>query len=516
MQVDAGGNYIAAAGATVSGSGGLTKSGPGTLDLTAATTTYTGSTSVTGGVLNMVSLVGGNALSVSTGATANLSGGGLSLGALTNSGNVQFTSPLGTTTFTSLTGSGNTTFAAGRVFPALSGGSVTIAGPATIGTVSGGIANLNGPTATITSLGNAGINLGNATALTVSNGNLTAGSITGPGSLNLAGPGTLTLAVSTGYTGGTTILAGTLRIGNGGTAGSILGNVTDNSLLVFDRGDPTYTFPGNIGGNGSIQQLGGGVLILAGSNSYGGATTVTAGTLQFATSAALPPTSPLSVSSGATINLNGVNVTASAIGGSGIVALGTATLTLTDTTTTLLSAQVIGPGSLIKNGPGTLVLTASEGYTGGTTISDGALQIGNGVASGSLLGNLSDNGQLVFNRTGVSSFSGSITGSGSLATIGGGLLTLAGSNGYSGGTTVSAGTLQLGAAGAYPTATPLTVAAGAAFNLNGFACTRFGHRRQRRRDFGQYHLDAQRQAVRPASRPRSAATAASSRPAAAT
>ena len=281
----------------------------------------------------------------------------------------------------------------------------------------------------------------------------------------------MTLAVPTSYSGGTTISGGMLQVGNGGTSGSLLGNVTDNALLAFDLADPSYTFTGNIGGSGSIEQIGGGVLILAGTNSYGGATTVASGTLQFATSAALPPTSPLSVSSGATINLNGVNVTASAIGGSGIVALGTATLTLTDTTTTLLTAQVVGAGSLIKNGPGTLVLSASQGYTGGTTISGGALQIGNGVAAGSLLGNLLDNGQLLFDRTGTSSFGGSITGAGSLATIGVGLLTLGASNGYSGGTTVTAGTLQLGAVGAYPTATPLTVAAGATFNLNGFACT---------------------------------------------
>jgi autotransporter-associated beta strand protein len=470
VQIDASGNYVAAAGATVSGSGGLTKSGPGTLDLTNATISYTGPTSVTGGMLDVGSLAGSVALSVSTGATANVSGGSLSLGNASNLGNLNFTASTGTITLASLMGSGSTTFAAATSFPALSGGVVTIAGPAAIATASGGTANLNGPTATITSLGNASINLGNATALTVSSGNLTAGTITGPGSLNLAGPGTLIFAVPTSFSGGTTISAGTLQIGSGGTAGSILGNVTDNSALAFDRSN-AYTFSGNIGGSGSIVQAGGGVLILAGSNSYGGATTVTAGTLQFATAAALPPTSPLSVATGATINLNGVNVTASAIGGAGIVALGSATLTLSDTTTTLLSAQVVGAGSLVKNGPGTLVLTASEGYTGGTTISGGALQIGNGVAGGSLLGNLSDNGQLVFDRTGASSFGGSITGTGSLATIGGGLLTLAGSNGYSGGTTVSTGTLQLGAVGAYPAATPLTVAAGATFNLNGYACT---------------------------------------------
>ena len=39
------------------------------------------------------------------------------------------------------------------------------------------------------------------------------------------------------YTGGTTISAGTLQIGNGGTTGSIAGNVTDNGTLVFNRSE---------------------------------------------------------------------------------------------------------------------------------------------------------------------------------------------------------------------------------------------------------------------------------------
>ena len=64
VQIDATGNYIATAGATVSGSGGLTKSGPGTLDLTNATISYTGSTSVIGGILSVGSLAGNSALSV--------------------------------------------------------------------------------------------------------------------------------------------------------------------------------------------------------------------------------------------------------------------------------------------------------------------------------------------------------------------------------------------------------------------------------------------------------------------
>ena len=81
------------------------------------------------------------------------------------------------------------------------------------------------------------------------------------------------------YTGGTTISAGTLQLGNGGTTGSIVGNVTDNGTLVFGRGD-MVTFPGVISGTGGISQAGSGTTILTAANSYTGGTTINAGTLQ--------------------------------------------------------------------------------------------------------------------------------------------------------------------------------------------------------------------------------------------
>lgn len=65
------------------------------------------------------------------------------------------------------------------------------------------------------------------------------------------------------YTGGTTIDAGTLQIGNGGTAGSIVGNVADNGTLAFDRSDAA-TFNGVISGAGAVSQQGSGTLTLDG------------------------------------------------------------------------------------------------------------------------------------------------------------------------------------------------------------------------------------------------------------
>jgi len=90
--------------------------------------------------------------------------------------------------------------------------------------------------------------------------------------------GTLILSGDSTYTGGTTISAGTLQLGNGGTTGSIVGDVTNNGALAFNRSD-TFTFPGVISGTGSVSQIGAGTTVLTANNTYTGATTVAAGTL---------------------------------------------------------------------------------------------------------------------------------------------------------------------------------------------------------------------------------------------
>jgi autotransporter-associated beta strand protein len=76
------------------------------------------------------------------------------------------------------------------------------------------------------------------------------------------GSGTLVLTGTNTYSGGTTISAGTLQIGNGGTTGSITGNVTDNGTLAFNRSD-AMTFGGVISGAGSLVQLGSDTLTLS-------------------------------------------------------------------------------------------------------------------------------------------------------------------------------------------------------------------------------------------------------------
>ena len=106
-----------------------------------------------------------------------------------------------------------------------------------------------------------------------------AGVISGTGSVQQNGTGITVLTGNSTYTGGTTINAGTLQLGNGGTTGNIVGNVIDKGILTFDRSD-VLTFGGTISGTGSVQQNGTGTTILIGNNTYTGVTTISAGTLQ--------------------------------------------------------------------------------------------------------------------------------------------------------------------------------------------------------------------------------------------
>ena len=78
-----------------------------------------------------------------------------------------------------------------------------------------------------------------------------------------------------------------------------------------------------------------------------------------------------------------------------------------------------GALALTKSGTGTLTLTGTNTYTGGTTISGGTLQLGNATATGSIVGNIIDNGVLQFNRTDAGlNLTGNITGTGSVVQAG--------------------------------------------------------------------------------------------------
>ncbi len=111
-----------------------------------------------------------------------------------------------------------------------------------------------------------------------------------------------------------------------------------------------------------------------------------------------------------------------------------------------------GNGGLTKIGAGTLTLSSTNTYLGGTTISGGTLQLGNGGATGSIVDTssigLSNNASLIFDVSSPQTYSQIISGAGSVTQEGSGTTTLTGTNTYTGDTTVSGGTLQLGNGGA--------------------------------------------------------------------
>jgi fibronectin-binding autotransporter adhesin len=122
---------------------------------------------------------------------------------------------------------------------------------------------------------------------------------------------------------------------------------------------------------------------------------------------------------------------------------GTNTFDVTAGVTLAVPALLSGGGSVLKTNSGTMVLTASNTFTGGTTISGGTLQIGDDGTTGSVVGDIVDHGALVFNRRDAVTFGGIVSGTGSLTQAGSGTLTLSGVNTYAGATVVNAGTLLI-------------------------------------------------------------------------
>lgn len=132
----------------------------------------------------------------------------------------------------------------------------------------------------------------------------------------------------------------------------------------------------------------------------------------------------------------------------------------------LIGGVIAGASSLSKAGPGLLALAADNGYTGGTLISGGVLQIGVGGATGSVSGNITNNAGLVYNRAGTTSQSGVISGAGSVTKTGSGTVTLAAANTCAGPITVSQGTFALGAAGSIANSASISVGAGATLDAS--------------------------------------------------
>ncbi|MBY0501904.1 MAG: autotransporter-associated beta strand repeat-containing protein, partial [Alphaproteobacteria bacterium] len=253
-----------------------------------------------------------------------------------------------------------------------------------------------------------------------------------------------------------------------GSAQSII-NLGSNTLTANQNSNTE--FAGQIRGLGSLVVAGSGTLTLSGDNSYEGKTTINAGGTLIGT-----------ITSGSVLALSGANATYtlttdqvihSLTGEEGsIINLGANTLSVggNDLRTTFFKGVIQdGPsgegGNLVIQGEGGLKLTAQPTYTGSTfTVANlsgplpptTALLVeasGTGepgsynLTQSQQLGSLSGNGNVLlssFNLTTggnntSSTFSGIISGTGSLTQTGSGTLTFTGGNIYTGGTTINLG-----------------------------------------------------------------------------
>jgi len=467
-----------ASGATfanaIGGSGALQKTGAGILTLSGASSGFSGPTAIQAGTLNV---------------TGDITGSEVTLGAATLTGN-GFVGSVNVTNAAAVVSNGNSNTAT------LLLDDLTFTSPGTVN------ANLQDQSTAAISVSNhldigAGFTVNVATApawatgeiynliqystLSGAIGNVTKGTIPGLGARQTATIGNsgsaITLAIAgdapvwTGLASGawTTGIVGApknWKLQFGGTAtdfvtndqvlfddfaaGTTSVNITTADVhvasVVFNNTVKDYTISssGAFGiadgaGAASLTKNGSGTVTLVTTNSYTGTTTINDGTLR--------------LGNGTT---DGDIASSSAIANNGKLVFQRSGSSFTN------GNAISGFGELIKEGPGTEILTGDNTYSGPTFINAGTLQVGNGGTTGSLGTStpITNNGSLVFNRSTAVVVAGSIEGTGSLTQAGTGTLAVTVPGTYSGSTLVSSGTLIVGAFDALGTGT-VTLAGGA-------------------------------------------------------
>lgn len=232
------------------------------------------------------------------------------------------------------------------------------------------------------------------------------------------------------------------------TIGSLSGvgnvNLGDKTLTLGGDNSST-TFSGVISGGGSLAKAGTGTFTLTGANTYSGGTTITAGTL---------------VGNAASIRGKLSNA---------------ATVIFDQASDASFAGAIEGyngaDGAMIKQGAGELTLT-------GTSSLDWTIDQGGLVSAAERFGgdvSIGAGGSFTFDQTANASYAGALSGAGTFAKDGQGVLVLASDNStFTGATSVSGGTLAAGGAKAFSSASQFSVASGATLDLAGTSQTLAG------------------------------------------
>ena len=162
------------------------------------------------------------------------------------------------------------------------------------------------------------------------------------------------------------------------TVGSLAGvagtSVINGGSLTTGADGASTTFAGVLSGPGSFTKAGSGTMTLSGANSYGGSTTISGGTL--ALTGGTISSGALSLSgAGATLNSGGTGISVASLSGIAgtTVALGGGALTVGDATTTTFAGSLTS-GSLTKQGNGSLTLSGALSVTGDLNVAGGTLK----------------------------------------------------------------------------------------------------------------------------------------------
>lgn len=280
------------------------------------------------------------------------------------------------------------------------------------------------------------------------------------GSLIKTGTGTLTLSQASTFSGGTTLIGGTLHLLNDTALGTglltvnnqvgnavvdlgngvNLGNSTllKTNLVVNNAAGTTSQLSGifsETGGSFELNKTGTGTLILSGVNTFSGGVYVSNdSTIRVENGSGLG-TGKVTVAGALTLDLaNGINV------GNHIFLGNHFTANVSSGTATLSGViDEVAASQMTKTGAGTLILAGPNSYTGGTLVSQGTLQ-GN---STSLIGNITNNSTVIFDQSTLGHYDGNISGTGDLTKTGAGTVIFNGTNNYAGTTTISQGELQV-------------------------------------------------------------------------
>ncbi|RTL36814.1 MAG: hypothetical protein EKK53_22175, partial [Burkholderiales bacterium] len=295
------------------------------------------------------------------------------------------------------------------------------------------------------------------------------------GTLRLEGAGPQPLlaarpaaAVLPGTVGVSVAAGATLELGSDTALGALTGAGTvqlGSAQLTLGASGRSSRFDGSLLGAGSLVKAGVGTVTLGGASGFTGGTSVREGLLVLAAPGALAATGALAIDAAGQVQVEAAQAVAS-LGGTGSVQLNGASLAIgSDGRDSRFDGLISGTGGLIKQGAGTLTLTAANRFSGDSRIDAGVVKLSDQGVLGA--GALRNDGQLVLARSSPLTLDQAISGSGSLVVSQGEVTLTNAGNTYTGATQVLGGVLRTTAAERLPDGSAVQVAAGAALELGG-------------------------------------------------